>query len=143
VWLTGEHDIPTDGALSQVLARAIALGPSAVVIDMSELEFIGTSTLGTIVRAKDFLRRRSGTLTVRSAPPFIRRIIDICGLNELLAPEEAGNVAATALGPWVAASGQPAQTSPWGRAPSRLPAPARHTGAPRAPAVGAGLAQSA
>jgi len=46
VWLTGEHDISTDGALSQVLARAMALGATALVIDLSELGFIGASTLG-------------------------------------------------------------------------------------------------
>jgi anti-anti-sigma factor len=146
VWLTGEHDISTDGALSQVLARAIALGATALVIDMSELGFMGASTLGTIVRARELLRRRSGTLTVRSAPPFARRIIDICGLNDLLGPEEAGTLAATALGLWVAvpAAGQPAPPSPSGLAPSRLPVRVRQTSAPRARAESTeGLAQSA
>ena len=93
VWLTGEHDISTDGALSQVLARAMALGATALVIDLSELGFIGASTLGTIVGAREVLRRRSGTLTVRCAPPLARRIIDICGLNDLLGAEEAGKLA--------------------------------------------------
>jgi anti-anti-sigma factor len=126
VWLTGEHDISTDGALSRALARAIAQGASALVIDMSEIQFMGASTLGTIVRAREFLQRRSGSLTVRSAPPFFRRLIDICGLDDLLGPEEGSNLTATTLGSWVAvpAAGQPAQPSPWGLAPSRLPVPA-------------------
>ena len=125
VGLAGEHDISTDGALSRVPARATALDATALVIDVSELGFMGVSTLGTIVRAREFLRRRSVSLTVRSAPPYARRLIDICGLNDLLGPEEAGNLTATALGPWVAvpAAGQPAQPSPWGLAPSRLPVP--------------------
>jgi anti-anti-sigma regulatory factor len=65
---------------------------------------MGASTLGTIVRAQECLRRRSGSLTVRSAPPFILRIIDICGLNDLLGPsvEEVGNPSGGALGSWVA-----------------------------------------
>ena len=101
VWLTGEHDISTDGALSQVLARAMALGATALVIDLSELGFMGASTVGTIVRARELLRRRSGSLTVRSAPPFVRRSLDICGLNELLGPsvEEAGNPSGVRLAP--------------------------------------------
>jgi anti-anti-sigma factor len=105
VWLTGEHDTSTDGALCQTFARAIALGSTALVIDVSELGFMGASTLGTIVRAREYLRGRSGSLTVRSAPPFTRRIIDICGLNDLLGPEEAGTLAATALSSSVAVAG--------------------------------------
>jgi anti-anti-sigma factor len=126
VWLTGEHGISTDGALSRALARAIALGATALVIDLSEIQFMGASTLGTIVRAREYLGRRSGSLTVRCAPPFVRRLIDICGLDDLLGPEEGGNLIATALGSWVAVpvAGQPAQPSPWGLAPSRLPVPA-------------------
>jgi anti-anti-sigma factor len=104
VWLTGEHDISTDDALSRVLARAIALDATELVIDLSELEFMGASTLGTIVRAREYLRRRSGSLTVRSAPPMARRIIDICGLNDLLGPstDDAGRPSGGALGSWVA-----------------------------------------
>jgi anti-anti-sigma factor len=125
VWLTGEHDISTDGALSRALARAIALGATALVIDLSEIQFMGASTLGTIVRAREYLGRRSGSLTVRCAPPFVRRLIDICGLDDLLGPEEGGNLIATALGSWVSVpvAGQPAQPSPSGLAPSRLPVP--------------------
>lgn len=52
--------------------------PARSVIDLSELGFMGASTVGTIVRARELLRRRSGSLTVRSAPPMARRIIDIC-----------------------------------------------------------------
>jgi anti-anti-sigma factor len=142
VWLTGEHDISTDGALSQVLARAIALGATALVIDLSELGFMGASTLGTIVRAREFLRRRSGTLTVRSAPPFARRIIDICGLNDLLSPSvgEVGNPRGGALGSWVAvpvAELPLGQRGPSGTAPRALPAPVHQAGALSGRAVGA------
>ncbi len=146
VWLTGEHDISTDGALCQTLARAIALGATALVIDMSELGFMGASTLGTIVRAREYLRGRSGPVMVRSAPPFIRRTIDIRGLNDLLGPKGVRNLAATALSSWVAVAGaeQAAQPSPSGLAPSRLPVPVRQRGAHRALALGAeGLVQSA
>jgi len=104
VWLTGEHDISTDDALGLTLARAIALDATALVVDLSETQFMGASTLGTIVRARAYLRSRSGTLTVRSAPPFIRRLIDICGLDDLLGPsvEEVGEPIGGALGSWVA-----------------------------------------
>jgi anti-anti-sigma factor len=116
--------------------------PARSVIDLSELGFMGASTVGTIVRARELLRRRSGSLTVRSAPPFVRRSLDICGLNQLLGPsvEEAGNPSGGALGSWVPVPvaelplGQP---GPSGTAPRALPAPVHHVGALRAQAVGA------
>jgi hypothetical protein len=61
VWLVGEHDISTDGALCLTLARAIALQPAALVVDLSGVEFMGASTLKTIARARELVRggRRS------------------------------------------------------------------------------------
>jgi anti-anti-sigma factor len=121
VWLVGEHDISTDSALCRALARAIALDATALVIDLSGLEFMGASTLGTIVRAREYLRRRSGSLTVRAAPPMARRIIGICGFNDLLGlgprVEEVRTPTMGALGSWVAVPvaelphGQPGPTA--------------------------------
>jgi len=79
---------------------------TALVIDLSEVEFMGASTLRTILRARDYLQRRSGSLTVRSASPMARRMIDICGLASLLglgpSVEKAGTPTRGALGSWVA-----------------------------------------
>jgi hypothetical protein len=41
VWLSGEHDASTDTALSLTLARAIALDSVGLVLDLSEVEFLG------------------------------------------------------------------------------------------------------
>ena len=83
VWLWGEHDAATDKALSLTLARAIALDSGGLVLDLSEVEFIGPSTLGIIVRAREYLRQRSASLTVRSISAPARVIIDACGLGDL------------------------------------------------------------
>lgn len=103
VWLRGEHDLSTDGALSLTLARAMAVQGDGLVLDLSEVDFIGASTLGTIVRAREFLRRRSSWLTVRSPSAQARRVIDACDLNDLLEPslEMAGEASRHALGSWV------------------------------------------
>ena len=125
VWLTGEHDISTDDALRRTLARAIALGSTALVIDVSDLQFMSVATLQTIFRAREFLRRRSGSLIVRSPSAFVRRIIGICGFNDLLVPDfkEAGNLTGKALGSWVAVPA--AERSPGRPRPTEI-APARH-----------------
>lgn len=86
VWLWGEHDISTDGALWLTLASAIALDGADLILDLSGVDFIGASTLGLIARARDFLREGSASLTLRSPSAFSRRVISLCGLNDLLSP---------------------------------------------------------
>jgi anti-anti-sigma factor len=87
VWLRGEHDVSNQDALCLTLARAIALGGPGLVLDLSEVRTMSTSTLEVIVRAREYLRRRSASLTVRSPSARVRRLIDACGLNDLLGPE--------------------------------------------------------
>jgi hypothetical protein len=45
---------------------------------------MGLSTLAVIVRARELLRLWSRSLTVRSPSPSARRLMDICGLKDLL-----------------------------------------------------------
>ena len=87
VWLRGEHDIATDGALLGVLSRAIAANDAAIVLDLSEVVLMSASTLGVVVAARNLLRRRSRSLTVRSPSASVRRIIGICGLDDLFSPD--------------------------------------------------------
>ena len=84
VWMRGEHDISTDGALCQTLARAIALDRLSIVLDLSEVNLMSASTLGVIVAARELLSRQSRSLKVRSPSVFVRRIIGVCGLDNLL-----------------------------------------------------------
>jgi anti-anti-sigma factor len=142
IWLWGEHDLSTDDALCLTLARAIALDSAGLVLDLSEVEFMGASTLGTIVRAREFLRQRSASLSLRSPSTFVRRVIDACNLNDLLAPgpEMAGDVTGKALGSRVAAPAaershqEPGPSVP---APDRVPARIGGASAWRARAVSA------
>ncbi|MGA3218155.1 MAG: STAS domain-containing protein [Acidimicrobiales bacterium] len=126
VWLRGEHDLSTDDAPCATLARAIALDRAALVLDLSEVEFMAPSTLGVIARAREFLQGRSGSLTVRSPSARARRAMDACRLNDLLgpSPEMAGDEKGGALGTWVAVPGAPrddGQTAPSPRAAEHVP----------------------
>jgi anti-anti-sigma factor len=102
VWLRGQHDASTESALCLTLAHAIALGGPGLVLDLSGVAVMSPSTLDVIVRARDFLRQRSASLTVRSPSAHARRVIDACGLNDLLGPEPkaAAGRADEALGGW-------------------------------------------
>jgi anti-anti-sigma factor len=120
VWLRGEHDSSTDGALRRTLGRAIAPGGAGLVLDLSEVTFMGASTLEVIARAREFLRQQSASLTVRSPSALVRRIISVCGLDDLLGPGPGGTggVTGEALASWVAVpaaaagDGRPAPSAP-------------------------------
>src|SRR5579863_3205471 len=86
VWLLGEHDIATDGALRRTFERAIALNDAEIVIDLSKMELMSASTLGVILAVRDTLRQQSRSLTMRAPSPHVRRVIGICGLQHLLIP---------------------------------------------------------
>jgi len=129
VWLQGEHDLSTDEALCMNLASAIAIDSAGLVLELSEVAFMAVSTLGVIVRAREFLRHRSRSLTVRSPSACARRVIGLCGVDDLLGPspeelstELPGDEEAKALGSWVEVPA--ARRDDWGAGPSpRAPEP--------------------
>lgn len=79
VRLRGEHDVSTVAALSETMARAIALDDADLVVDLSEVEFMSAATVGVIVRARELLGLRSRSLALRSPSRCARRILDLCG----------------------------------------------------------------
>ncbi len=127
IWLKGEHDIATDGALRRTLERAIALSDAEIVVDLSDVELMSASTFGVILAARDTLRQQSRSLTMRAPSPHVRRVIGICGLQHLLIPavrDEMAGVIGEALGSWVEVrDGVPAgrQPAPSAPAPNRAP----------------------
>ena len=127
IWLRGEHDIATDGALRRTLERAIALNDAAIVVDLTKVELLSASTIGVILAARDTLRQQARSLTMCAPSPHVRRVIGICGLQHLLIPEvpdEMAGVLGEALGSWVEvrdavpAGRQPGPSTP---APNRVP----------------------
>jgi anti-anti-sigma factor len=106
VWLRGEHDVSTVAALSETMARAMAHDGADLVVDLSEVQFMGAATVGVIVRARELLGLRSRSLVLRSPSRCARRIFDLCGHADLLDPRRVDATpavgAAGALGTWVA-----------------------------------------
>lgn len=84
VWLSGEYDLLTVDELWERLARAFALDDADVVLDLSGVQFMGAATIDVIVRAKDALDLRSRVLTLRSPSESAQRVVDLCGLADLV-----------------------------------------------------------
>lgn len=126
VSLRGEHDLATVAALSESLTRAMAFDDSDLVVDLSGVQFMGAATVGVIIHARQFLRARSRSLVLRSPSRCAWRVLDVCGLGELVdqRPLDAGtSCGASALGTWVEV---PATDR--AELPADPPAPARAEG---------------
>ncbi len=64
VRVSGELDVAASPLLAAVLARAAAGGPGAVVIDLSDVTFLDTRSVGVIAAA----HQRLGSRHARAAP---------------------------------------------------------------------------
>jgi anti-sigma B factor antagonist len=89
VWLRGEHDVSTVAALSQTMARAIALDDGDLVVDLSGVNFMDAATIGVIIRARDFLALQSRSLALHAPSAYAARVLDLCALADLLEPKPA------------------------------------------------------
>lgn len=102
VWLRGEHDIATLAQLSVTITYATRLDDGDLVVDLSGVTFMDASTIGTLVVARDGLRVRSRSLSVRAPSPRARRLLNLCGLAALIEDAiPAPSAMASALGSWI------------------------------------------
>lgn len=84
VTLRGEHDVSTVAALSATLAEAIALDDADLVLDLSEVEYLGAGAVDVVIRAREFLRLRSRSLALRAPSPSALRVLEVCELTDLI-----------------------------------------------------------
>ena len=82
VALRGEHDLSTVTALSEMLARAIAVDHGDLVLDLSGVQFLDAATVGVIVRAREFLGARSRCLSLRSPSRCASRVLRLCDVDD-------------------------------------------------------------
>ena len=81
VALLGEHDITTIAYVSALVARAIADQRAEVVVDLSEVTYLGAATVRVLARARTLLKGESRTLVVRAPSRAARRILQLCDLG--------------------------------------------------------------
>lgn len=98
----GELDLSTAPELEPPLEEAIATGDAAVLIDLSECEFIDSTGIALIVRAWQRLDRSadgegSGKVVICSNNDQVRRVLEITGLELSIPIHETRDAALSAL----------------------------------------------
>ena len=84
VELSGEHDLMTKDALHDLLTTLVGRN-ELVVIDLTEAEFIDSSTIYCLAQADRLARARGSSVRVQLGPEGIaRRALEITGMVEQL-----------------------------------------------------------
>ena len=79
----GSLDLPEVGPLRAALQEICAGDCPAVVIDLSDVTFIGSSGLGVLVQAKQELDKLERSLVLRGVGPRIRRTFQVTHLDQV------------------------------------------------------------
>lgn len=95
--IRGELDLSTRGRFTSVLDAIVGENPTEVVLDLRDCGFLDAACLRLIRVAAADLRRSGGSLSVRSPPPAVRRLLDLTGAADLVLPDGPGPVGLEAV----------------------------------------------
>jgi anti-sigma B factor antagonist len=95
----GEVDISVAEALEEALEAAIRESVGAFVVDLSDLDFIESTGLQVLLRARGLLGREDRALAVVCPHGPVRRVFELSGLSELFALYPSREQAVAALVP--------------------------------------------
>jgi len=82
VALIGRLDVAGVGAVETRFVAATATQRRPVIVDVSELTFIGSLGIGMIVGAAHALKRHGAGMVLLDPQPFIERIFDVTHMGE-------------------------------------------------------------
>ena len=99
VALSGEVDVAVVQELTEALDAAIRDSEGAFVVDLSDLEFIDSSGLSALLRARALLGQSDRSLAVVCPAGPVLRLLKLSGVDELLFLYRSREAAAAALVP--------------------------------------------
>ena len=80
--VNGELDMASDAALRDALAAATS---RRIALDLSGVPFIGCTTLRVLLHAAATRAELGGCISICDASDAVRRLLDIAGMDRLLA----------------------------------------------------------
>lgn len=79
----GELDLGATDEMSALFVMAIAGPQNAVILDLTGVEFIDSSALGTILRAAQQIEGAGKRLHVVASEGAVRRLLEITGVAQI------------------------------------------------------------
>jgi anti-sigma B factor antagonist len=99
VAVRGEVDLAAAPALETALDEAIRGSAGAFVVDLSDVEFLDSSGLNVLLRARALLGREDRAVAIVCPPGPVRRLFEVAGIADLLFLYASREEAAAALVP--------------------------------------------
>ena len=85
--VVGEFDMSGTEVFWAHVSEAVEARPISITVEARGLTFIDSSGLAAIVRAREAATEAGVTFQVSEPSPPLRRIAELCGLEDLLSPE--------------------------------------------------------
>jgi anti-anti-sigma factor len=82
--VAGELDLHTSSQLADALASAMDAGTPWVAVDMQQVSFMDSSSLGVIVASSERAREHGGGVAVACLQPAPMKVIALTGLDTVL-----------------------------------------------------------
>lgn len=82
--LSGEADITTRAQLEEALSVQIAVGVRVLTVDLSELRFADSATIGALSGAARALKALGGQLDLANPQPALSRMLSLLGVDQVL-----------------------------------------------------------
>jgi anti-anti-sigma factor len=83
----GEFDLTGTERFWAFVSEALMENPRAIIVEASAVEFIDSSGLMALICAHDAASKAGVEFCVSQPSPPLRRIAEICGVENLLSPE--------------------------------------------------------
>ncbi|HEY3725082.1 MAG TPA: STAS domain-containing protein [Acidimicrobiia bacterium] len=83
VSLRGELDLAAAPDLQQQLLGILARQPASLTLDLGGLDFLDSSGLGTLYRARQAAEERGVPLRLDAVPDHVRRVLDVTAMTPL------------------------------------------------------------
>jgi anti-anti-sigma factor len=84
VVVRGELDMDTAPELGRVLEPLITHGPKEIVLDFSEVSFLDSSGIATLIANQNRLREQGRSLSIHDPLPQVLRVLTVTALTEFL-----------------------------------------------------------
>jgi anti-sigma B factor antagonist len=79
--LVGEMDMSTVPVFEQAFTSAVDQAPDRLIIDLSGVQFMDSSGLNALIRARNFMDDHDVDLVISGVSEQVRRLFEISGLT--------------------------------------------------------------
>jgi anti-anti-sigma factor len=87
------------GELEEVLDGLIAQGTTRILVDLSEVQFLNSKLLDTLVRVSARIHPRDGGVAVITSQTYVKHMLEVTEAGGVLLLEDSKDAALAALAP--------------------------------------------